>query len=186
MTPMEISHKIMLHGLPPALQGALAQQLGHLGVLTRDRKEACLFISGDKEETFPPAVPVLPVRTDRPLRLGALLRQARQMIEEPALYLDPFALGPWLFSPQDKTLVQEGHADIVLTDKEVDIIVYLAREAPAAVAREELLKNVWRYQDGVDTHTLETHIYRLRQKLGEDADSQHLVVTDETGYRLAV
>ena len=80
---MEISQKIMLLGLPPALEGALAQQLGHIGVLTRNREEALLFICGQAsaEETFPPAVPVLPLRTDRPLRLGTLLRQARQMLE---------------------------------------------------------------------------------------------------------
>lgn len=182
---MEISQKIMLIGLPSALEGALAQQLGHIGVLTKDRKEACLFISAGGG-TFPPAVPVLPVRLSKPLRLGALLRQARQMLDEPALYLDAFTLGPYQFSPQDKTLLQPGTEDIVLTDKEVDILVYLAREAPEAVSREQLLKDVWRYQDNVDTHTLETHIYRLRQKMGEDADNPKLLVTDDKGYRLVI
>jgi hypothetical protein len=183
---MEISQKIMLIGLPSALEGALAQQLGHIGVLTRDRKEACLFISAGGGGSFPPAVPVLPVRLTKPLRLGALLRQARQMLDEPALYLDAFTLGPYQFSPQDKTLAQNGAEDIVLTDREVDILVYLAREAPEAVPREQLLKDVWRYQDNVDTHTLETHIYRLRQKIGEDADNPKLLVTDGKGYRLVV
>jgi hypothetical protein len=184
---MEISQKIMLLGLPPALEGALAQQLGHIGVLTRNREEALLFICGQAsaEETFPPAVPVLPLRTDRPLRLGTLLRQARQMLEEPALYLGPFPLGPYEFSPQEKMLSQEGGTDIPLTDKEVDILVYLSRAAPEPVAREELLRNVWRYQTGVDTHTLETHIYRLRQKMGEDAENPRLLLTDARGYRLA-
>lgn len=190
MMPMEISGKIMILGLPAALGAALAHQLGP-DRLTEKAQEAALVIRDENEPGnagASPAVPVLDVRLDRPQRLGALLRQARQMLEEPALYLDAFALGPYLFQPQEKSLAREGAAQedpVSLTDKEVDILIYLARRAPGAVAREDLLRDVWRYQEGVDTHTLETHIYRLRQKIEESAENPRLLVTDEKGYRLA-
>lgn len=182
---MEISGKIMLMGLPPALHKALAEQLSGTGILTETPAEAALFICGDAAATEPrAAVPVLPLRHGKPLRLGALLRQARQMVEEPALYLGAFKIGSYEFSPQEKTLARNGAEDIQLTDKEVDILVHLARQSPAAVMREDLLKDVWRYQDGVDTHTLETHIYRLRQKMEAVADAPQILVTDGRGYRL--
>lgn len=182
---MEISGKIMLMDLAPALAAAIAEQLAGMDVLTENPSDAMLFICGDKVPAGRrAAVPVLPLRHDKPLRLGALLRQARQMLDEPALYLDALRIGPYEFSPQDKTLAKNGTDDIQLTDKEVDILVHLARAAPAAVMREDLLKDVWRYQDGVDTHTLETHIYRLRQKMEAVADAPQILVTDGRGYKL--
>ncbi len=182
---MEISGKIMLMGLPAALQKALAAQFDGMDVLTDNADDAMLVICGN---SHPPerraGVPVLPIRHDKPQRLGALLRQARQMLDEPALYLDAFKIGPYDFSPQEKTLAKSGSDDIQLTDKEVDILVHLARQSPTAVMREDLLKDVWRYQEGVDTHTLETHIYRLRQKMEEVADVPQILVTDGRGYKL--
>ena len=184
---MEISGKIMLMGLAPALAAAIAEQLAGMDVLTENPSDAMLFICGET----PPvdsraAVPMLPIRHDKPLRLGALLRQARQMLDEPALYLDAFKIGMYEFSPQEKTLAKNGQDDIQLTDKEVDILVHLARAAPDAVMREDLLKDVWRYQEGVDTHTLETHIYRLRQKMEAVADAPQILVTDGRGYKLSL
>ncbi|MDI1228312.1 MAG: winged helix-turn-helix domain-containing protein [bacterium] len=182
---MEISGKIMLMGLPAPLARALSEQLAGTDILTTNAGEAMLFICGAGDpDTRRVAVPVLPLRHDKPLRLGALLRQARQMVEEPALYLAAFRIGPYEFSPQEKTLSKNGSDDIQLTDKEVDILVHLARQSPVAVSREDLLKDVWRYQDGVDTHTLETHIYRLRQKIEEVADAPQILVTDGRGYRI--
>lgn len=182
---MEISGKIMLMDLPRPLAAAIAEQLAGMDVLTENPSAAMLFICSDKAPAERrAAVPVLPLRHDKPLRLGALLRQARQMLDEPALYLDAFKIGPYEFSPQEKTLAKVGSDDIQLTDKEVDILVHLARQSPEAVLREDLLKDVWRYQDGVDTHTLETHIYRLRQKIEDIADAPQILLTDGRGYKL--
>lgn len=180
---METSRKIMLLDLPPALHGALAAELEKAGLMAADLTQAGAIIAPPGKQA-PPAVPVLALQAGRKARLGALLRQARHMVEEPALFLDPFAIGPFLFSPQDKTLSREGEEDIALTDKEVDILVCLARQSPAAVSREALLKDVWRYQQGVDTHTLETHIYRLRQKIEKSADDPQTLVTEGKGYRI--
>lgn len=72
-----------------------------------------------------------------------------------------------------------------LTEKEVDILKYLYQNLPAAASKEDLLENVWEYSAGVTTHTIETHIYRLRQKVEQDGGSQ-LILTENCGYRLNV
>ena len=72
-----------------------------------------------------------------------------------------------------------------LTDKETNILKYLYRAGGKVVSREELLTEVWGYNAGVDTHTLETHVYRLRQKIEPDPGGPKLLITEAGGYRLA-
>ena len=71
-----------------------------------------------------------------------------------------------------------------LTEKETDILRYLYRAGQRPVSREKLLKEVWGYNAGVTTHTLETHIYRLRQKVDPDPLSPAILVTEAGGYKL--
>jgi DNA-binding response OmpR family regulator len=82
-------------------------------------------------------------------------------------------------------LVDDRGKKIRLTEKETNILKYLYRAGAQAVSREELLTEVWGYNAGVTTHTLETHIYRLRQKIEPDPTSARLLVTETGGYRLA-
>jgi DNA-binding response OmpR family regulator len=77
-----------------------------------------------------------------------------------------------------------GKKKIRLTDKEASILKYLFRAGDRPVARDVLLKEVWGYNNRVTTHTLETHIYRLRQKIERDPSNARLLVTEEGGYRL--
>ena len=72
-----------------------------------------------------------------------------------------------------------------LTEKEVDIIKYLYQKAPMVISKEELLEKVWEYSTDATTHTVETHIYRLRQKVEKDGSSQ-LIITENNGYKLNV
>ncbi len=81
-------------------------------------------------------------------------------------------------------LVGQNGEELKLTEKEVEIIAYLNQARPNCVSREELLREVWRYNEGVTTHTLETHIYRLRQKLATLLGDKEALVTDEGGYKL--
>lgn len=130
---------------------------------------------------LPRAIPRVILFRNRPERLSTVLRRLEQAAAEPALHIDDFEIGGHTFSPQERLLTTKDDEEISLTDRETDMLLYLARHPARAVTRDELLKNVWGYQDGVDTHTLETHIYRLRQKLGSrDA----LLITTEEGYRL--
>ena len=94
-------------------------------------------------------------------------------------------IGPYEFHPAAKMLMEKaGKKKIRLTDKEASILKYLFRAGDRPVARDVLLNEVWGYNAGVTTHTLETHIYRLRQKIEHDPASAAILVTDRGGYRL--
>ena len=95
-----------------------------------------------------------------------------------------FRLGVYEFRPAAKLLVDEKAKKIRLTEKETNILKYLYRAGEKAVSREELLAEVWGYNAGVTTHTLETHVYRLRQKIEHDPANARILVTEPGGYRL--
>ena len=112
-------------------------------------------------------------------RLRAQLRQHEQ--SEDAV----FSLGPYTFKPAAKMLITEDEKKIRLTEKETNILKFLYRASEGVVPRDTLLHEVWGYNAGVTTHTLETHIYRLRQKIEPDPSNARLLVTESGGYRLA-
>ncbi|MGE3301647.1 MAG: response regulator transcription factor [Hyphomonadaceae bacterium] len=95
-----------------------------------------------------------------------------------------FQIGPYEFRPAQKLLVDAKNKRIRLTEKETSILRYLYRSGTQPVGREELLREVWGYNANVTTHTLETHVYRLRQKIEPDAQSPRLLLTEAGGYRL--
>ena len=111
-------------------------------------------------------------------RIRAQLRQHEQ--SEDAI----FQLGPYTFKPSVKMLITEDDKKIRLTEKETNILKFLYRSNDGVVARDVLLHEVWGYNAGVTTHTLETHIYRLRQKIEPDPSNARLLVTESGGYRL--
>ncbi len=111
-------------------------------------------------------------------RIRAQLRQHEQ--SEDAI----FQLGPYTFKPSMKLLMTEDERKIRLTEKETNILKYLYRTTKNVVARDILLNEVWGYNAGVTTHTLETHIYRLRQKIEPDPSNARILVTESGGYRL--
>jgi DNA-binding response OmpR family regulator len=96
-----------------------------------------------------------------------------------------FTVGPYTFRPSAKLLMDATrNRKIRLTEKEAAILKYLYRAAGRAVARQVLLNEVWGYNSAVTTHTLETHIYRLRQKIEPDPAQVRLLLTEGGGYRL--
>ena len=113
-------------------------------------------------------------------RIRAQLRQHEQ--SEDAI----FTLGPYIFKPAIKMLLADGGIKIRLTEKETSILKFLYRATESVVPRDTLLHEVWGYNAGVTTHTLETHIYRLRQKIELDPSNARLLVTESGGYRLAL
>jgi len=124
----------------------------------------------------------------KPFKLGVLLARIRAHIrqfehsEEAQL-----SIGPFLFNASAKTLVRPDGStkDLIrLTDKEAQIIKFLYLHATRLVSREELLEDVWGYNAGVTTHTLETHVYRLRQKMETNPSEAQIIVTEPGGYRL--
>jgi DNA-binding response OmpR family regulator len=122
----------------------------------------------------------------KPFRLGELLARLRAQLRvfdnsEDAV----FAIGPYVFRPAAKLLLEPAkNRKIRLTDKESNILKFLYRAAGKPVPRQALLDGVWGYSKGVTTHTLETHIYRLRQKIEADPSRTRLLLTVAGGYGL--
>ena len=90
----------------------------------------------------------------------------------------------YTFYPVTKEIITPLET-IKLTEKEVIILKYLYNRAPETISKEELLKNVWGYSAEMTTHTIETHIYRLRQKVEQNGGSQ-IIITENSGYRLNI
>jgi DNA-binding response OmpR family regulator len=92
-------------------------------------------------------------------------------------------VGPYTFQPSMKMLVCDDRK-VRLTDKESSILKYLYRAGEQVVPREMLLREVWGYSAEATTHTVETHIYRLRQKMERNPSRAEILVTEDAGYRL--
>lgn len=124
----------------------------------------------------------------KPFRLNVLLARLRAHIRQHERSDDAkFVIGPYTFSPSAKLLLNTTTKKKVrLTEKETAILKYLYRCGNRVISREVLLDEVWGYNAGVTTHTLETHIYRLRQKIEIDPAHVRLLVTEAGGYRLAI
>jgi DNA-binding response OmpR family regulator len=122
----------------------------------------------------------------KPFRLGVLLARIRAHIRQHERSDDAhFTIGPYTFQPGAKILLDtESKKKVRLTDKEAAILKYLYRANEKVVGREILLDEVWGYNAGVTTHTLETHVYRLRQKIERDPSNARILVTEQGGYRL--
>ena len=123
----------------------------------------------------------------KPFRFGILLARMRaQLRSHEQAETAELHIGDYLFRPGLKILEpQNGAAKIRLTEKETNILKFLHRAGGQAVARDTLLHEVWGYNAQVSTHTLETHIYRLRRKIEADPSEATLPLTLEGGYALA-
>lgn len=142
-------------------------------------------------QNLPPAVIAAVAALDlsaygSPVRIGEVLQSLqesgstapRHLADERAL-----AVGPYLFYPAESYL-ESGAGELRLTEKERDILLALIDADGGVVHRDVLLDQVWGYASGVETHTLETHIYRLRQKIETDPANPAILITSEDGYSL--
>ena len=122
----------------------------------------------------------------KPFCLSVLLARLRAQLRQHEQSQDAvFTIGPYTFRPSAKMLIHnETKKKIRLTEKEASILKYLYRSGANEVRRETLLREVWGYNARVTTHTLETHVYRLRQKIEADPSNAELLVTEPGGYRL--
>jgi DNA-binding response OmpR family regulator len=122
----------------------------------------------------------------KPFRLSVLLARLRAQLRQHEQSEDAvFTIGPYTFRPSAKLLIDAtGRKKVRLTEKETAILKYLFRAGDRVIGRETLLGEVWGYNAGVTTHTLETHIYRLRQKIEREPSKAEILVTEPGGYRL--
>lgn len=124
---------------------------------------------------------------ERPLRLGALLSRVRyyqshSLVSDGAvIHVGSYRLDPFKCEWRER----DGAAPAVrLTEKEVHILEFLAESQGKTIGRQALLDEVWGYAKTVETHTLETHIYRLRQKIEPDPTQPQILLTRDGGYSL--
>ena len=121
----------------------------------------------------------------KPFKFPVLLARIRAQLRQHEQSEDAvFSVGQYTFKPSEKVLITEDEKKIRLTEKETNILKFLYRANDGVVARDVLLHEVWGYNAAVTTHTLETHIYRLRQKIESDPSNATLLVTESGGYRL--
>ena len=123
----------------------------------------------------------------KPFKFPNLLaRMNIQLRKYEKSYDSTFTFGPYTFHPAMKILKTHDNNEINLTEKETDILKFLYHTVEDVVPRDILLHEVWGYNNSVTTHTLETHIYRLRQKIERTPGVAELLVTESGGYRLKV
>ena len=121
----------------------------------------------------------------KPFKFAVLLARIRAQLRQHEASEDAvFNIGPYTFRPSSKLLINPKGNKVRLTEKETAILRYLYRAGQRPVSREVLLQEVWGYNSGVTTHTLETHIYRLRLKVERDAANPAILVTEAGGYKL--
>lgn len=121
----------------------------------------------------------------KPFKFAVLLARIRAQLRQHEQSEDAvFAIGHYTFKPASKLLLDERGQKIRLTEKETSILKFLYRAGEKVISRDVLLHEVWGYNAGVTTHTLETHIYRLRQKIEKDPSSAEILVTETGGYKL--
>jgi DNA-binding response OmpR family regulator len=96
-----------------------------------------------------------------------------------------YSIGNYAFKPNSKILESNEGKSIRLTEKENNILNFLYKNLGNTVSRETLLHEVWGYNSKVTTHTLETHIYRLRQKIEDDPSKACFLITEPGGYKLS-
>lgn len=121
----------------------------------------------------------------KPFKFAVLLARIRAHLRSHEQSEDAvFKIGPYTFRPAAKMLITDQERKIRLTEKETAILKFLYRSGERVVGRDVLLHEVWGYNSGVTTHTLETHIYRLRQKIEPDPATVAILVTESGGYKL--
>ncbi|WP_460449848.1 response regulator transcription factor [Alsobacter sp. SYSU BS001988] len=121
----------------------------------------------------------------KPFRFSVLLARIRAHLRQHEASEDAvFTIGPYTFRPSAKLLVSQSGSKLKLTEKETAILRFLYRADGKVVTRDVLLAEVWGYNSNVTTHTLETHIYRLRQKIERDPSNAQILVTEAGGYKL--
>ena len=122
----------------------------------------------------------------KPFKVSTLIRHVYELINRPRdIPRQHNQFGSYTFLPDEKLLVHlDEHKQIRLTEKETAILQKLATVKGKVVSRHTLLEEVWGYKTGVDSHTLETHMYRLRRKIEENGNEGPVLVTATNGYKI--
>lgn len=178
----------------PALAETLASELPDLtvtGVREKDAKnfihdgKFCLIVTDNDVDLIDSNTHAV-VKLSRPIRLSeALYTIAQQLKSKTASSRKELMLGSGCVFLADEKVIHpaKSSAPVILTEKETKLLQKLMENKATALSREALLKNIWGYGEAINTHTLETHIYRLRTKLKQANEGFDIVFSEEGGYR---
>ena len=203
---LSLSEECSVIGAPTAQKGVEAVKGDHIdlvvldvGLPDMDGREACKLL---RKSAFKGPIIMLTGHTSdsdqilgldagandyvtKPFKFAVLLARIRAQLRQHEQSEDAvFNIGTFTFKPASKMLIDQRGSKIRLTEKETSILKFLYRAGEKAVTRDVLLHEVWGYNSNVTTHTRETHIYRLRQKIEKDPSSAELLVTEMGGYKL--
>lgn len=156
-------------------------------VFAKDQRQDCRIILTDNPEQFDPSSYTIIVRPGEngKIRLGEWLVKIRALKNGNPALGGIIKFGPYTLDLAKLVLTNVFNNHIVtLTEKERDILARLYHEGGRILDKKILLVDIWGYADTVETHTLETHIYRLRQKVENDPSDPEIIVTEGNGYRL--
>ena len=155
--------------------GELCRRLRDQGVTA-----PLLLLSGSNQ---PPPCRAVDGIVTKPLRLATLMAKITELLTRRPEPVE-IRIGPWLFDAGRRRLVDDGGTVVRLTDKEAAILCRLGLAVGEVVTRDVLLTEVWGYSAQIATHTLETHIYRLRRKIEVGPGGAGLLLNENGGYRL--
>jgi DNA-binding response OmpR family regulator len=181
----------------PALAETLSSELSAVSIEQARPQEASaklrkgdyrlvLFDSAGEADDLPETGAAAVLRLSRPIVLRDLLYTIGERLQgKTAGGREEMPLAEGLrFSPAERLVRPDSGAPIALTEKETELLSCLMEARGSAIARDTLLKRIWGYSDDIATHTLETHIYRLRGKLKAASEKLDILSSDEGGYRL--
>jgi DNA-binding response OmpR family regulator len=140
-------------------------------------EQSILYISNNNNKNY----------IQKPFRYFDLIKKIHNILQNKNKIEDEhIIIGPYHFSASLKSLEDRAGLKIRLTEKETDILLFLYRAGEKITSKDVLLQQVWGYNANVTTHTLETHVYRLRQKIEPDPTQVCILVTEAGGYRLMI
>lgn len=170
-----MEHKILILERDQVVAAALAR------LIAAEKLDDCCAVVAP--EFAPPAVETMTLGPP-PVRAGALLEKIQAALAASRAQDDHVAFGGHTINARAMHFTRADGAVFKLTEKETGILMMLARAKGAAVDRKSILDAVWGYAETVETHTLETHIYRLRQKIEAAPADPVILLTDDAGYKI--
>lgn len=176
---------IIFQGLDQATQNEMATICNFH--FDEDLPKIAITEAHESSETVPAqadSVSVLP----QPFRPGSLLDLLAYCAKrsQTSHAKKSYKIAHFTFAPALLTLTPKKGEPIKLTEKERDVLLLLLNTENHTIPREDLLEIVWGYRSDTETHTAETHIYRLRQKIEKDPSNPQIVLTVHEGYELKV
>ena len=161
-----------------------------IGKIKDDFTKASLIALVPKNYNFEGAIPSLGHYNEilsKPIKVSDLLASISRNATLKKPYDQDLKIANYLFRPDEKILIDTATKNrIRLTEKETDILWQLHQADQNELSRRELLRDIWGYKEGISSHTLETHIYRLRKKIEKNPSDGMILITTESGYRLTL